>query len=113
MPTLSPSLLQISWHMKEQLNVAQARLAHQASAAAAVAADASPDAHASATLLEQEQQLNATLVEETELLHQHVTRADAATMAVMADAEDKGVRLRACMADSKQLHKECCNLMKR
>ncbi|KAL6749757.1 hypothetical protein V8C86DRAFT_3031656 [Haematococcus lacustris] len=34
-------------------------------------------------------------------------------MAAMADAEDKGVRLRACMADSKQLQKECSNLMKR
>ncbi|KAJ9531981.1 hypothetical protein QJQ45_003683 [Haematococcus lacustris] len=130
--------------VQEQLNIAQARLAHQASgveqlqrsvvrlttavcaadarlvateassiAAAAVAADASSDAHASAALLEQEQQLNAASVEETELLHQHVTRADAATMAAMADAEDKGVRLRACMADSKQLHKECCNMMKR
>ncbi|KAJ9532375.1 hypothetical protein QJQ45_010435 [Haematococcus lacustris] len=115
--------------VKEQLNVAQARLAHRASgveqlqqsvvrlttamcaadarvvaaeassmAAATVAADASSDAHASAALQEQEQQLNAALVEETELLHQHVTRADAATMAAMADAEDKGVRLRACTA---------------
>ncbi|KAJ9511613.1 hypothetical protein QJQ45_007383 [Haematococcus lacustris] len=108
--------------LKEQLNVAQARLAHQASgaeqlqqsvvrltaavcaadaravaaeassiAAAAVAADASSDAHASAALLEQERQLNAALLEETELLHQHVAIADAATMAAMADAEDKGV----------------------
>ncbi|KAJ9505109.1 hypothetical protein QJQ45_029274 [Haematococcus lacustris] len=34
-------------------------------------------------------------------------------MAAMADAEDKGVRLRACMADSKELQKECSNLMKR
>ncbi|KAL6757953.1 hypothetical protein V8C86DRAFT_2611904 [Haematococcus lacustris] len=34
-------------------------------------------------------------------------------MAAMEDAEDKGVRLRACMADSKQLQKECSNLMKR
>ncbi|GFH24059.1 hypothetical protein HaLaN_21776 [Haematococcus lacustris] len=34
-------------------------------------------------------------------------------MAAMTDAEDKGVRLRACMADSKQLQKECSNLMKR
>ncbi|KAJ9511764.1 hypothetical protein QJQ45_022629, partial [Haematococcus lacustris] len=130
--------------LKEQLNVAQARLAHQASgaeqlqqsvvrltaavcaadaravaaeassiAAAAVAADASSDAHASAALLEQERQLNAALLEETELLHQHVAIADAATMAAMADAEDKGVRLRACMADSKQLQIECSNLMKR
>ncbi|KAJ9511288.1 hypothetical protein QJQ45_017117, partial [Haematococcus lacustris] len=130
--------------LKEQLNVAQARLAHHASGAeqlqqsvvrltaavcaadaravaaeassieaAAVAADASSDAHASATLLEQERQLNAALLEETELLHQHVAIADAATMAAMADAEDKGVRLRACMADSKQLQKECSNLMKR
>ncbi|KAJ9509043.1 hypothetical protein QJQ45_001503 [Haematococcus lacustris] len=130
--------------LKEQLNVAQARLDHQAScaeqlqqsvvrltaavcaadaravaaeassiAAAAVAADASSDAHASATLLEQERQLNAALLEETELLHQHVAIADAATMAAMADAEDKGVQLRACMADSKQLQKECGNLMKR
>ncbi|KAJ9526931.1 hypothetical protein QJQ45_025362, partial [Haematococcus lacustris] len=130
--------------LKEQLNVAQARLVHQASgaeqlqqsvvrlttalcaadaravaaeassiAAAAVAADASSDAHASAALLEQEQQLNAALLEETELLHQHVAIAVAATMAAMADAEDKGVRLRACMADSKQLQKECSNLMKR
>ncbi|KAJ9520744.1 hypothetical protein QJQ45_007613 [Haematococcus lacustris] len=94
----------------EQLNVAQARLAHQASgaeqlqqsvvmlttavcaadaravaaeassiAAAAVAADASSDAHAFAALLEQEQQLNAALLEETELLHQHVAIADAAS----------------------------------
>ncbi|KAJ9516062.1 hypothetical protein QJQ45_024492, partial [Haematococcus lacustris] len=159
--------------LKEQLNVAQARLAHQASgaeqlqqsvvrltaavcaadaravaaeassiAAAAVAADASSDAHASAALLEQERQLNAALLEhsyklvpaffpaplanlvrsgcnfnrwseETELLHQHVAIADAATKAAMADAEDKGVRLRAFMADSKQLQKECSNLMKR
>ncbi|KAJ9520871.1 hypothetical protein QJQ45_014014 [Haematococcus lacustris] len=130
--------------LKEQLNVAQARLAHHASGAeqlqqsvvrltaavcaadaravaaeassieaAAVAADASSDAHASAALLEQERQLNAALLEETELLHQHVAIADAATMAAMADAEDKGVRLRACMADSKQLQKECSNLMKR
>ncbi|KAJ9526468.1 hypothetical protein QJQ45_009938 [Haematococcus lacustris] len=130
--------------LKEQLNVAQARLAHQTScadqlqqsvvrltaavcaadaravaaeassiAAAAVAADASSDAHASAALLEQEQQLNAALLEETELLHQHVAIANAATMAAMADAEDKGVRLRACMADSKQLQIECSNLMKR
>ncbi|GFH22131.1 hypothetical protein HaLaN_19547 [Haematococcus lacustris] len=129
---------------KEQLNVAQARLAHHASGAeqlqqsvvrltaavcaadaravaaeassieaAAVAADASSNAHASAALLEQERQLNAALLEETELLHQHVAIADAATMAAMADAEDKGVRLRACMADSKQLQKECSNLMKR
>ncbi|KAJ9525591.1 hypothetical protein QJQ45_003392 [Haematococcus lacustris] len=104
--------------LKEQLNVAQARLAHQASgaeqlqqsvvrltaavcaadaravaaeassiAAAAVAADASSDAHASAALLERERQLNAALLEETELLHQHVAIADAATMAAMADAE--------------------------
>ncbi|KAJ9526345.1 hypothetical protein QJQ45_009818 [Haematococcus lacustris] len=130
--------------LKEQLNVAQASLAHQAPgveqlqqsvvklttavctadaravaaeaasvAAAAVAADASSAAHASAALLEQEQQLNAALLEETELLHQHVAIADAATMAAMADAEDKGVRLRACMADSKELQKECSNLMKR
>ncbi|KAL6763343.1 hypothetical protein V8C86DRAFT_3022933 [Haematococcus lacustris] len=34
-------------------------------------------------------------------------------MAAVADAEDKGVRLRACMADSKELQKECSNLMKR
>ncbi|KAL6750541.1 hypothetical protein V8C86DRAFT_2809499 [Haematococcus lacustris] len=34
-------------------------------------------------------------------------------MAAMADAEDKGVRQRACMADSKQLQKESSNLMKR
>ncbi|KAJ9529779.1 hypothetical protein QJQ45_014542, partial [Haematococcus lacustris] len=124
--------------LKEQLNVAQARLAHQAPgveqlqlsvvrlttavctadaravaadaasiAAAAVAADASSAAHASAALLEQEQQLNAALLEETELLHRHVAIADAATMAAVADAEDKGVRLRACMADSKELQKEC------
>ncbi|KAL6759797.1 hypothetical protein V8C86DRAFT_2564943 [Haematococcus lacustris] len=33
-------------------------------------------------------------------------------MAAVADAEDKGVRLRACMADSKELQKECSNLMK-
>ncbi|KAJ9520331.1 hypothetical protein QJQ45_030206, partial [Haematococcus lacustris] len=130
--------------LKEQLNVAQARLLHQASgaeqlqqsvvklttavctaddraiaaeassiAAAAVAAAASSAAHASAALLEQEQQLNAALLEETERLHQHVAIADAATMAAMADAEDKGVRLRACMADSKQLQIECSNLMKR
>ncbi|KAJ9512434.1 hypothetical protein QJQ45_013007 [Haematococcus lacustris] len=130
--------------VQEQLNVAQASLAHQAPgvdqlqqsvvklttavctadaravaaeaasvAAAAVAADASSAAHASAALLEQEQQLNAALLEETELLHQHVAIADAATMAAMADAEDKGVRLRACMADSKELQKECSNLMKR
>ncbi|KAJ9515088.1 hypothetical protein QJQ45_012616 [Haematococcus lacustris] len=130
--------------LKEQLNVAQASLAHQAPgveqlqqsvvklttavctadaravaaeaasvAAAAVAADASSAAHASAALLEQEQQLNAALLEETELLHQHVAIADAATMAAMTDAEDKGVRLRACMADSKELQKECSNLMKR
>ncbi|KAJ9527861.1 hypothetical protein QJQ45_005510 [Haematococcus lacustris] len=130
--------------LKEQLNVAQASLAHQALgveqlqqsvvklttavctadaravaaeaasvAAAAVAADASSAAHASAALLEQEQQLNAALLEETELLHRHVAIADAATMAAVADAEDKGVRLRACMADSKELQKECSNLMKR
>ncbi|KAJ9522293.1 hypothetical protein QJQ45_008137 [Haematococcus lacustris] len=74
-------------------------------AAAAVAADASSAAHASAALLEQEQQLNAALLEETELLHRHVAIADAATMAAVADAEDKGVRLRACMADSKELQK--------
>ncbi|KAJ9522142.1 hypothetical protein QJQ45_005142 [Haematococcus lacustris] len=97
---------------REQLNVAQARLVHQASgaeqlqqsvvrlttalcaadarasaaeassiAATAVAASASSDAYASAALLEQEQQLNAALLEETELLHQHVAIADAATMA--------------------------------
>ncbi|KAJ9513650.1 hypothetical protein QJQ45_015408 [Haematococcus lacustris] len=120
--------------LKEQLNVAQARLAHQASGAEqlqqsvvklttavctadarAIAAEAhaSSDAHASAALLEQEQHLNAALLEETERLHQHVAIADAATMAAMADAEDKGVRLRACMADSKQLQIECSNLMKR
>ncbi|KAJ9528032.1 hypothetical protein QJQ45_005696 [Haematococcus lacustris] len=101
--------------LKEQLNVAQASLAHQAPgveqlqqsvvklttavctadaravaaeaasvAAAAVAADASSAAHASAALLEQEQQLNAALLEETELLHQHVAIADAATMELEA-----------------------------
>ncbi|KAJ9512259.1 hypothetical protein QJQ45_012824 [Haematococcus lacustris] len=129
---------------QEELNVAQARLAHQdlgaeqlqqsvvrltaavcaadarasaaeasSIAAAAVAASASSDAYASSALLEQELQLNAALLEETKLLHQRVAKADAATMAAMADAEDKGVRLRACMADSKQFQIECSNLMKR
>ncbi|KAJ9523560.1 hypothetical protein QJQ45_007268 [Haematococcus lacustris] len=82
-------------------------------AAAAVAASASSDAYASSALLEQELQLNAALLEETKLLHQRVAKADAATMAAMADAEDKGVRLRACMADSKQFQIECSSLMKR
>ncbi|KAJ9513935.1 hypothetical protein QJQ45_021045 [Haematococcus lacustris] len=130
--------------LEEELNVAQARLAHQdlgaeqqqrsvvrltaavcaadarasaaeasSIAAAAVAASASSDAYASSALLEQELQLNAALLEETKLLHQRVAKADAATMAAMADAEDKGVRLRACMADSKQFQIECSNLMKR
>ncbi|KAJ9511559.1 hypothetical protein QJQ45_003587 [Haematococcus lacustris] len=130
--------------LEEELNVAQARLAHQdlgaeqlqqsvvrltaavcaadarasaaeasSIAAAAVAASASSDAYASSALLEQELRLNAALLEETKLLHQRVAKADAATMAAMADAEDKGVRLRACMADSKQFQIECSNLMKR
>ncbi|KAJ9524409.1 hypothetical protein QJQ45_019387, partial [Haematococcus lacustris] len=67
-------------------------------AAAAVAASASSDAYASSALLEQELQLNAALLEETKLLHQRVAKADAATMAAMADAEDKGVAAHATTA---------------